>query len=218
MLKTDIVWRAPLPEGPKIIAANHPTTNDPFYIMTLLSEQMGILVTEAAFTTPVLGRYLRKAGHLPAVRQSRGATVEALKRQIDAGRTVVIFPEGALSPSKGRFQEPHTGVARLALTTGAPVVPVGISLQHEHVRIVETQEAGKPVVDKFYMRGPYAMTVGEPLWIQGDVTDRAYVRLVSRQIMQHIINLSRESAQRLQAAPMFELGLFPRFVGLHVVN
>jgi 1-acyl-sn-glycerol-3-phosphate acyltransferase len=218
MLQTDVVWQAPLPAGPKIIAANHPTTSDPFFLLTLLPEPVSVLITASAFESPLLGAYLRQAGHVPAIRNSRGATPEALKRQIEAGRNVLIFPEGALSPARGRFHPAHTGVARLALTSGAPVVPVGIGLLHERVRIVETEEDGKPVVGKFYLQGPYAMTVGEPLWLAGDVEDRACVHAAAEQIMQRIIGLSRESSLRLHRAPAFEMGHLPHLARLATAN
>lgn len=97
-LKMDVVRHAPLPKGPKIIAANHPTTTDPFLIMLLTPEPMSILVTEAAFSLPVFGQYLLETNHVPAIRNSGGATVAALERAIERGRTVAIFPEGAISP------------------------------------------------------------------------------------------------------------------------
>jgi len=98
MLDVDIRRHAPLSERPKILVANHPTTTDPLYIMTLLSEPVSFLVTAAVFDVPGVGAYLRATGHVPAVRGSGGATVEAVTRQIEAGRSVAIFPEGSLSP------------------------------------------------------------------------------------------------------------------------
>lgn len=202
MLEMDVAWRAPLPGGPKIIAANHPTTTDPFLLLTLLSERMSILVTGGAFEMPVFGAYLRRAGHVPVVRNSGGATVEAAKRLLNAGRTVAIFPEGALSPLEGdtSFHKPHTGVARLALGTGAPVIPVGIGLQQERIRFVEAEIDGKSETGRFYLGGPYAITVGEPMFFEGDVENREYVRSVSERIMQRIIRLSQESARRLETS------------------
>jgi len=81
-LKMDIQWHAPPSGGPNIFAANHPTTTDPFYILTLLSEPVSMLVTAAAFEVAGFGPYLRAAGHVAAVRGSSGATVEAVARQI----------------------------------------------------------------------------------------------------------------------------------------
>jgi 1-acyl-sn-glycerol-3-phosphate acyltransferase len=49
MLDIDVQWHAPLPPGPKILAPNHPTTTDPFYILMLTSEPVAVLVTESAF-------------------------------------------------------------------------------------------------------------------------------------------------------------------------
>ena len=198
MLKKDVQWYASLPEGPKIIAANHPTTTDPFYILTLAPERMSILVTEGAFDVPVFGRYLLGAGHVPAIRNSGGATIEALRGKLEAGQTVAIFPEGALSPVGGGFHPPHTGVARLALSTGAPVVPVGIGLQRDRIRVSNTELDGKDEVAHLYLAGPYAMTVGEAVQFSGDVRDREQVRSVARQIMQRITYLAHESDSRIQ--------------------
>lgn len=197
LLDVDILRHAPLPEGPKILAANHPTTTDPFYILTLLSEPVSVLVTAAAFEVPGFGPYLRATGHVPAVRGSGGATVEAIARQVEAGRSVAIFPEGALSPLTGGFHQPHSGVARVALRTGAPVVPVGIGLQRDRIRVTQTGVDGGNVIGHLYTSGPYAMTVGRPLYFEGDVRDRERVRATAAHIMDHIRTLARESDRRV---------------------
>jgi 1-acyl-sn-glycerol-3-phosphate acyltransferase len=202
MLSMDIWWHAPLPDSPKILAANHPTTTDPFLIMLLASEQVSVLVTEGCFNIPVFGPYLLKAGHVPVVRNSGGATVEAAQRLLQDGRSVAIFPEGAISPADGGFHKPHSGVARLAVSTGAPVIPVGIGLQRERIRRIETEVDGKPEVVTWYPGGPYAMTVGQPMQFSGDIENWVYVRSVAEQIMQCIIHLSGESAQRLATPRM----------------
>jgi 1-acyl-sn-glycerol-3-phosphate acyltransferase len=203
MLKMDIEWRAPLPEGPKILAANHPTTTDPFFIMLSTSGQVSVLVTEGCFEIPVFGRILRKSGHTPVVRKSGGRTVREAIRLLRAGRTVAIFPEGALSPLEGGggpgFCRPHTGVARMALSARVPVIPMGIHVERENIRFVETGLKGEPVTARWYASGRYAMTVGKPIAFDGDVADRAHVRVVAEQIMQHIIGLAGESARRTRA-------------------
>jgi 1-acyl-sn-glycerol-3-phosphate acyltransferase len=204
MLQMDLRWYATLPVGPKILAANHPATTDPFLILLLVQEPVGVLVTAGAFTIPGFGRYLRAAGHLPAHRHSGGATVEAVRRQVEAGRSVAIFPEGAISPPDGGFHRPHTGLARVALATGAPVVPVGIGLDRARIKRFEAELDGKPEVVTWYLNGPYALTVGRPLRFEGDSQDRARVRSVSDQIMQRIAGLARESDLRLAGTPALE--------------
>ena len=201
MLTMDVRQRAPLPDGPKILAANHPTTIDPFLIMLLASEQVSVLVTEGCFQIPLFGRLLLESGHVPVVRDSGGATVEAARRLLAQGRTVAIFPEGAISPSGGGFHAPHSGVARLAVSTGAPVIPVGIGLDRKRIRRIETSVAGQPDVITWYLPGPYVVTVGRPLSFHGDVGDWAHVRSVAEQVMQHIVHLAHESGRRVAQAP-----------------
>jgi 1-acyl-sn-glycerol-3-phosphate acyltransferase len=121
---------------------------------------------------------------------------------LQAGRTVGIFTEGTLSPIEGGigFDRPRTGTARLALSTGAPVIPVGIHLHREGIRFVDTRLDDVSAVARWYLRGPYAMTVGRPMRFEGDIEDRDYVRSVSERVMQRIASLSHESARRLQVS------------------
>lgn len=199
-LKLDVSWHAPLPDGARIIAANHPTTVDPALVMTLAPGHSRILIHETLFKVPVLGRYLKHAGHVPVITGSGRSAFEKAKQLLGEGRTIVIFPEGALSPVEGGFHQPHTGAARLALSTGAPIIPVGIHLERERIESIETEVDGKTEAGRLYLQGPYAMTVGEPISLSGDIEDRDYVRSISERIMQRIMGLSRESAIRVQAA------------------
>jgi 1-acyl-sn-glycerol-3-phosphate acyltransferase len=206
MLKMDISQRAPLPKGAKIIAANHPTTADPIWIGLLTLEPMHVLITEMCFKVPLVGQSLRLAGHVPVVTGNGRAAFDEAARLLEAGQTVGIFPEGALSPLDGGLEKPHTGVARLALISGAPVIPVGIHLQRERIRFVETTVGDDTETARWYLHGPYAMTVGEPMRFEGDVEDRRYVRSISERIMQRIARLSRESAQRICAPQAAQSG------------
>jgi len=197
MLDVDVEWQAPMPEGPKILAPNHPTTTDPFYILTLLSEPVSVLVTGSAFSVRGFGSYLWAAGHVPAIRGSGGATVDAVVEQVEDGRNVAIFPEGALSPLAGGFCRAHSGLARVALRTGAPVIPVGIGLQRERIRVVDANLEGGTETAHLYTSGKYAMTVGRPMYLEGDVADRERVHAATEQVMQEIRALSLASEQRV---------------------
>lgn len=204
MLKMDVQRHAPLPKGAKIIAANHPTTTDPFLMMALVPGPISILITEMCFKLPVLGHFLRGAAHVPVIDDKGRAAFEQAVKLLKAGHTLGIFPEGALSPLEGGVCPPHTGVARLALITGAPVIPVGIHLQRERIHFRETTVDGKTEVARWYFHGPYAMTVGEPMHFEGGVEDQGYVRAVSERIMQRIVRLARESEQQMRAPRTFD--------------
>jgi len=209
MLNVNTRWHAPLPEGPMILASNHPTTTDPLYLLPLLSQPVSFVITAASFDVPVAGAYLRAAGHVPAVRGSGGATVDAVARQVEAGRSVAVFPEGALSPLGGGFQRPHSGVARVALRTGAPVIPIGIGLQRHRIRVTEAVVDGEKATGHLYTSGPYAITVGRPLTFEGDVRDQERVRAVAGHIMHHIRDLASESESRIRPAQATEAGALP---------
>jgi 1-acyl-sn-glycerol-3-phosphate acyltransferase len=201
MLKLDVHKHAQIPEGAKIIAANHPSTTDPFFVPAMLSQQSFILIKDILFQVPIFGEYLRRAGHIP-VRVGKGP--EAIQAALDylaSGYTIVIFPEGDLSPAEGGFLQARTGVARLALASGAPVIPVGIHLLRERIHPLRSTVNGQVEYSRWYLTGPYNLTFGAPLRYTGDVENRAHVRSVSDNIMHHIIELSHESENRLNRAP-----------------
>jgi len=203
MFKPDVVFHAPLPAGGKLLAVNHPSTTDPFLALLLTAEQTTILIDDRLFKVPVFGAYLRRMGHVPVIPGKGQSAVEAAQGLLKAGRTVAIFPEGAISPLGGGFHKPRTGAARLALSTGVAVIPVGVYLDRSHIRLFKTSIEGTPAVGTWYICGPYAVTVGKPLYFEGNVENRTYVREVSECIMQRIIELSHESARRMEAARTF---------------
>ena len=202
LLDADIHYNAALPTGAKIIAPNHPTTLDPFLLPAFYDEQIHILVTESAFKAPLFGRYLRAAGHVEVVAEQGRGAFEAAQQLLLEGKTIAIFPEGALSPLYDSFPRAHTGVVRLSLLTGAPVIPVGIAVQPHRVRFIHTgihDHQGEEEIARGYLHAPYGITSGLPLIFNGDVEDRAWVRQLSDRLMQHILRLSRQSAYRIHA-------------------
>lgn len=199
ILKASVHFDSPLPHGAKILAANHPSTNDPAFVTALLREQSTILIKETLFKVPVFGRSLRLAGHVPVIAGSGKLALEQAERLLRAGRTIIIFPEGVISPACGPGKA-HTGVARLALATGAPVIPVGISLDQAMLRVVPTRVEDCDEPSAWYLHGPYAMTVGQPHCYEGSLEDREQVRAISEQIMGQIVHLHQRGMLRLRAA------------------
>jgi 1-acyl-sn-glycerol-3-phosphate acyltransferase len=191
-------YKSKLPPGPKIVACNHPSTVDPILLTLVTPEQMSILITERLFKVPVCGPSLRFTGHIEVpVVNGRPALLEGI-RALQEGRTLGIFPEGDISPAYGGCCPAHTGVARLALASGSPVIPVGIALEPSRLWRRDTIVDGLRDEAAWYISGPYAITVGEPLTFSGDPNDRALGRAVTDDVMQHITALSAESARRLQ--------------------
>lgn len=201
MLKMDVRRHEVFPTGAKIIAANHPTTTDPFFVAAMVRQQAYILINELLFQVPILGEYLRRSGHIPVQAGNGPAALEAAVEHLRLGHTIIIFPEGDLSPEQGGFQKARTGVARLALMSGAPVVPVGIHLQRERIHTIKSTVRGRVEYGRWYLRGAYNVTCGKPLFFGGDVENRPYVRSVADNVMHHIIELAHESETRFNRFP-----------------
>jgi 1-acyl-sn-glycerol-3-phosphate acyltransferase len=210
----NVEYQAALPAGPKILAANHPTTTDPFYLMTIVPEQVSILITDLAFEVPLFGDYLRAAQHIRVQPEKGRLAFEQAKERLLAGITIGIFPEGELSPLSGGpgFHQARTGAVRLALITGAPIVPVGVYMDPTQIRRSEVQAGEKADTARWYPSGPYAVTVGKAIHLEGEVEDRAYVRSASQYLMQHIAHLAWQSDQRIQQDVLARRFL-PRLLG-----
>lgn len=196
VFKLDMLWHEPLPPGPKLFVSNHPSATDPFLIHMVSTQPMSVLISTNAFTVPILGDFLRKIEQIPVVPEQGRQALDHAHRVIKNGRSVTIFPEGDFSPQEGGFREPRTGAARLALTTGVPVVPVGIHIKREWSYRIVSGISGKRTIGYWYLHGPYTVTVGKPVMYTGDVDDRQRVAEVSQNIMQQIHHLTAESENR----------------------
>jgi 1-acyl-sn-glycerol-3-phosphate acyltransferase len=197
MLKMDIAWRSSLPIGPVLFAANHPSTTDPVLLHLITRKPMSIMITSKVFSIPFLGSYMRGMKHISVIPGQGEHVLEKARQTLRAGRSVTIFPEGLISPAGGGFNPPRSGVARLALSSGVPVIPIGISLMDKGCKRVPTTLEGEPDIITWYLRGPYAITIGKALHYHGDANDKDFVRKVSENIMQSIRTLAQDSQRRL---------------------
>lgn len=128
-----------LRRGPLILAANHISPVDPVVLMAACRTRRvapRILADGAVFRMPALGWLMRWSGHIPVERGTRSVT-EALRDATDAvaaGSVVLVYPEGRIGLDPGMWPERgRTGTARLALASGAIVVPVAQWGTHELV-------------------------------------------------------------------------------------
>lgn len=113
--------------GAVIIAGNHPSYLDPVLVTIPLHRRIRFMAWEALFKIPVLGWLIRALGAFPVdIRKGRGESAfrEAIQ-VLSSGEVLGIFPEGQRS-DRGPMGELKTGVARLAIETGAAIVPVTI--------------------------------------------------------------------------------------------
>jgi glycerol-3-phosphate dehydrogenase (NAD(P)+) len=113
-------------EGPVIFAANHRSFLDPFVIATMSRRPIYYVAKKELFKKPLTAWFLNSLGAFPIDRGNGDEGAMGTAREIlERGDCVLIFPEGT-RVRPGTLGSPKRGVGRLALETGAPVVPVAV--------------------------------------------------------------------------------------------
>jgi 1-acyl-sn-glycerol-3-phosphate acyltransferase len=114
--------------GGVIIASNHQTYIDPFWLSVPIKRPTRYLAWSVAFKWPIVGRCLTWFGAWPlAVEGSDPAAIRRSLQWLRDGGAVVIFPEGGRSTADGELDRFKAGAVRLALEAGVPILPVTIS-------------------------------------------------------------------------------------------
>jgi 1-acyl-sn-glycerol-3-phosphate acyltransferase len=168
--------------GPVIVAANHQSFADEFFVPLAARRQVFYFAKAEYFTSPGLrGRamaaFFQGMGQVPVARsdtRSAAAVIDIGVEVLGEGKALGIFPEGTRSPD-GRLYKFRTGVARLALRSGAPVVPVGL---------VGTREVQPPGSRRWH-RAPVGVHFGTPLHF-GDRADQERSARVLREVTETV--------------------------------
>ncbi len=180
-------------EGPAILASNHLSFSDSFFLPALLKRRVTFIAKAEYFTTPgIKGRltaaFFKGVGQLPVDRSgARGAGEAAIRSGIavvERGELFGVYPEGTRSPDGKLYRGKVGGLARVALATGAPVIPVAM---------IDTEKVQPPgqVVPNFGVRP--GIRIGRPLDFsryQGMENDRFILRSVTDEVMYEIMRLS----------------------------
>jgi 1-acyl-sn-glycerol-3-phosphate acyltransferase len=189
--------------GAVIVVANHISILDPLACARLVwdSGRVPHFLAKASVFKGTAGRILRAAGQIPVTRGSAEArsSLAAAEDDLAAGNVVVIYPEGSVTRDRDWWpMEARTGVARLALTTDAVVVPVaqwGAQRLHDyHAKKLHLR-----------LRVPTEYLVGEPV----DLTAlRAQVRAgrpmtaeLLREVTDRMMGAVRDQLAELRGEP-----------------
>jgi 1-acyl-sn-glycerol-3-phosphate acyltransferase len=192
------LWR-PWSEGmenipldqPAILASSHLSFSDSFFFPVIVPRKVTFLAKAEYFNTPGLKGMLSKAffagvGQVPIDRSSADSSRAALEtglRVLREGKLLGIYPEGTRSPD-GRLYRGKTGVARLALESGAVVIPCAM------VNTDKIQPQGKRLPR---LRPRPGVRVGKPLDFsryEGMAGDHLVERSVTDEIMYALMQLS----------------------------
>jgi 1-acyl-sn-glycerol-3-phosphate acyltransferase len=190
-----------IPEnGPAILASNHVAFVDSVFLPLMVHRPIRFMAKQEYFTRKGLKGALMRVffttiGCVPVDRaggRAARAALDAGKRVLDEGNLWGMYPEGTRSPD-GQLYRGKTGVARLALESGVPVIPCAM------VNFYEIQPPGRklPRITQVHMR------IGKPLDFSryaGMAGDRFVERSVTDEIMYNLMELSGQEYVDVYAA------------------
>jgi 1-acyl-sn-glycerol-3-phosphate acyltransferase len=192
-------------QGAAIIVSNHLSFSDSFFMPLMVSRKVTFLAKSDYFTgRGIKGLFTKMffagAGQVPVDRSGGRASEAALNtalRILSEGNLLGIYPEGTRS-GDGRLYRGRTGVARMALEAGVPVIPVAM------IGTYEIQPPGqvKPRVRRVGMR------FGAPLDFsryEGLGGDRFILRSVTDEIIYALMDLSRQEYVDMYATKAKEM-------------
>jgi len=174
------------PSGPVILAPNHRSFLDSFFVPLIVKRRVTFVAKADYFDSWKTAWFFRGVGQIPIRREGGTASERALASAMDVletGGVFGIYPEGTRTRD-GLLHKGHTGVARLALRSGAPIVPVGL-IGTDEVQPVDRKlpVLGKKVTIRF--GAPIS-----PARFAGRENDRMVLRQLTDEVMFEIRELS----------------------------
>ncbi len=183
-------------QGGALLVGNHISVVDPLVLLDSarrVGRRPRGLATAGLFRAPVLGWALRTLGFVPVLRGTSRAT-DALvpaTMALHGGELVILYPEGGVSRGDQWPTVGKTGAARLALSTGVPVIPVA-QWGAQRIYPAWTEGGWKRVIVALATRPRVEVVVGQPLRLTGDPADPADVRAATALVMEAITTLLEE--------------------------
>lgn len=176
-------------KAPAIIAANHLSFLDSFFIPLVVRRRKVTYLAKADyFTSWKTAWFFKNLGQISTERGGGRKSEQSLQIALEVlreGKLLGIYPEGTRSPD-GHLYRGRTGVARLALTAGVPVIPCGLTGTDE---VMPKNEK----LPRMWGRPQVRLRFGKPLDFsryEGKERDRFVLRSVTDEIMYEIMRLS----------------------------
>lgn len=144
-------------EGGVLLTPNHASFLDPWFLTIVYPRPLYHLINRDWYEKSPFWHWFFKAnGCVPVTPQDPDETIESVRRVLDAGHSMNVFPEGRISYD-GKVQRFRSGTSWIAAVTGAPVVPIGIRGAYE--LCPRTSRVPRP--------GPVRLVVGKPMRFPG---------------------------------------------------
>ena len=158
------------PTGPCVLAANHVSVMDGFFLGISTTRQVRFMAKEELYRVPIVAQILRLVGAFPVNRKGdAGRAVASGVELLGRGAVVGVFPEGTSLPDRKAGY--RRGAARLALAAGAPLVPVCL---------IGTEFTLEPQTHRIRLPRVY-IVIGEPIQVErAEPTEEAATALTER--------------------------------------
>ena len=208
-LKCNISGAYPLPNGPKIIAANHPNATDSFHLVPVLDETPRFLMRSKLFSKPLIGWLLNQAGQIEVNNKGRRA-FELACTLLRSGQTIVIYPEGRLNPMYEKMKV-KSGAVRISLAAGVPIIPLGIYVPPEHVKDLRPYLNGHLSKGCWQVSGTCYLRFGTPWMPKLSGKRSAEFHRLSQNLMNQIYSLVHETKKELRCESPTSLNPIPQW-------
>lgn len=193
-----------LPRGAKIIAMNHTDGYDPLFLPLMMEERPYFLLQDGLFKIPVIGKLLKDSGQIVVHRGTERAreAYEQACQYLREGKTIALFPEGKQAPAGVRIPA-KTGTIRMALETGAPIIPLGLYVPPQNLTSLRVRFQGESRCGQWQLSGKSYMRFGEA-W---DVSQRAgfadplIVKEMTEELMNRIYRLVADVEREVTCEP-----------------
>ncbi len=189
-----------LPDGPLIVVANHTSMADGV-LLAIAGRKLGrpfrMLGTAGIIEAPVLRFVFRRLGYIPVRRKSTNpaGVLEPASQALRAGEVIALYPEGRITRDRRFWPErSKTGAVRLALETGAPIVPIA-TVGAE--RVVGRKRKLLRLFTNVVIRPSVRMRVGTPIDVRSMVHDynnptNEEVRAAADNVMSVLVKMVEE--------------------------
>ncbi|MFE0459784.1 lysophospholipid acyltransferase family protein [Kitasatospora sp. NPDC058965] len=207
-------WEHLPKEGGFLVAVNHNSVIDPVlyaHWQYNSGRPPRILGKSSLFKVPFIGFMLRKTGQIPVYRDSTDAAqaFRAAIAAIENGQAVQFYPEGTITRDPQLWpMEGKSGAARVALMTGAPVIPVAHWGAHEIIPPYGKGLGGKPAKVSLFPRKKVVVSAGPPVDLsrfQGQEITAQVLREATEEIMAAITSVLEEIRGEKAPAERYDL-------------
>ena len=189
LMKVKVNSNRTLPHGPKIFAINHPTTIDPFIIYGMFPNAR-VLINSDVFKIRILGYIFRKLDHVPVHKDNGRLAYNRAKEVLSNGEDIILFPEGNISETVRKRTDYRSGLVRLALETGVPIIPIGININTDKIKRFKSKKTNS--FTRLYFFNKYTINIGRSIKLKGNINNREFVKRKGRYLKDEIQKLSRK--------------------------